>query len=635
MDFSMGIGAAAFDERSDTRSLGKNDTWLVPVSRDVIPLLKNNDSLLGEVLQKKFGCVYTLSSPALEGNSKCLVEPVFRKRLDSGLELSVWKDDLTKHAVDAVVNAANEDLCHAGGLAGALQRAGGPDIQEESRRFVAVHGKVPVGEIALTGPGKLPCKMIIHAVGPQWYVLGRELSIQKLETAIRNILDQAINGRVPIETIAIPALGSGIYQVPVDLCTKVILKTIYDYLQRHPFLGHLKEIHLVSNESHTVAAFKTASEFFLGRSEVDLQKSQEPSPRFSTRVQLDQACTEQQKAFNAEMTKFNSHRLNNNNDSQGAREEQRTNGLECIELKGSSRENMQEAEVWIKRLLTTQDHYIIENNHILCFGKKEHDNLFLLQKTLSISIVENIFMEKTSLEIKGDRFDIMKVVMKIECMLCDVQEEMARKNEKMLYIFLGKWNGQQSKVQNGKILYYRKLAAPCPELQHKKKMFEKYGLQVTKVEEIENSELMAAYQKKKKMIEVRTHGSPVSLRAFQQVPYEFLEAVCRTGFHRFYTASYNPQYGPGIYFTTNLKNLADNVKTSNTNKFIYVFEADVLKGSSYQGHCSHIVPPPKSPGAIEFQDSVVDSESMPETIVIFNSMQARPQYLWTFIQNHE
>ncbi|XP_048202726.1 protein mono-ADP-ribosyltransferase PARP9 [Perognathus longimembris pacificus] len=641
MDFSMGVGAAASSERSDTRSLEENYTWPVPISHDVFQSLKNNESLLCEVLLKKFGCVSTLFSPALEGNSKSLVEPVFRKRLVLGLELSVWKDDLTKHAVDAVVNAANEDLIHSGGLAGALERAGGPDIREESRRLVATYGKIPVGGIAVTGAGKLPCKMIIHAVGPQWQLLGPELSIQKLQTAIINILNRATCEHVPIKTIAIPALGSGIFQVPVGLCTKVILQTICYHLQRNQ-VGHLKEIHLVSNEERTVAAFLAASESILGRNELDLWKSPETMPLFNTEPQLVQGHVEHQEAFKAEMTKFNSHHRNDNNVSHWTREEQRTNGLEAesptVNLMGTNKETMQEAAAWIKRLPTSQDHYRIENNHILYFGKEEHDDLSLIQKTTRVSITEHILTGKTYLEIKGDRSDLIEVVMKIECMLFDVQEKVARKNKKALCNFLGQWTDQQPKQQNEtieNILYHRCLLALCPEVQRGKKMFKKCGLQVIKVEEIKNAELTAAYQKKKKMMEVKTKRSPASVRAFQQVPFQFLDAVCRVGFHRFYTASCNPHYGAGTYFTTNLKNIADNVKISNTNEFIYVFEAEVLKGSSCQGHRSNIVPPPLSPGALNCYDSVVDSESKPETIVIFNTMQAIPRYLWTCIQDHE
>ncbi|EGW08291.1 Poly [ADP-ribose] polymerase 9 [Cricetulus griseus] len=103
------------------------------------------------------------------------------------IELSVWKDDLTRHVVDAVVNAANEELWHGGGLAGSLVKAGGFEIQEESRRLIATYGTVPTGQIAITTAGRLPCNWIIHAVGPRW--TGSQTSIELLRAAIKNTLD--------------------------------------------------------------------------------------------------------------------------------------------------------------------------------------------------------------------------------------------------------------------------------------------------------------------------------------------------------------------------------------------------------------------------------------------------------------
>ncbi|KAL4677838.1 hypothetical protein H8959_020512 [Pygathrix nigripes] len=112
----------------------------IPINHNDFKIFKNIERQLCEVLQNKFGCISTVVSPVREGNSTSL--QVFRKMLTPRIELSVWKDDLTTHAVDAVVNAANEDLLHGGGLALALVKAGGFEIQEESKQFVATFGKV-------------------------------------------------------------------------------------------------------------------------------------------------------------------------------------------------------------------------------------------------------------------------------------------------------------------------------------------------------------------------------------------------------------------------------------------------------------------------------------------------------------
>nr|AIC34786.1 poly ADP-ribose polymerase family member 9 [Lagothrix lagotricha] len=783
MEFSTGAGAAAYNEKSETDTLEENYSWHIPINHDNFKILKPKESQLCEVLQSKFGCISTLVSPVQESNSKSL--QVFKKMLAPGLELSVWKDDLTRHAVDAVVNAANEDLLHGGGLALALVTAGGLEIQEESKEFVARHGKVPTGKIAVTRAGRLPCKEIIHAVGPRWTVWDTQGCIEKLKKAVGSILNYVIYGNTHIKTVAIPALSSGIFQFPLNLCTKIIVETIQVNLRGMLKMSNLKEIHLVSNEDPTVAAFKAASEHILGRNEL----GQETTPSFNTMVvnnltlqivlghieqqtaevivnsvnphdittgpvaksilqragiemQLEfldtkakqfpqselvlvtrgfnlscryvyhvqwyselskyftlrhamktclEKCVEQNitsisfpalgtgnmeiekekaaeilfdeiltfakhhlkhqltvkfvmlpteleicKVFSAEMAK-RSKILSLDSVPQSSREEKRENGPEArspaINLMGFNIEEMCEAQAWIQRILNLHHHHIIENNHILYLGKKEHDILSQLQKTSRVTITEVASPERTKLEIAGAQADLIEVVINIEDMLCKVQEEMARKKERSLWSFLGPRTNQQQKTQDKmkeNILFLKYPVPLTQELLDRKKQFEKCGLQVLKVEKIDNEVLMAAFQLKKKMMEGKPHRQPVSHRLFQQVPYQFCKVVCRVGFQRMYSVPCDPKYGVGIYFTKNLKSLAEKAKeTSTADKLICVFEAEVLTGSFCQGHQLNIGPPPLSPGAVDGHDSVVDNVSSPETFVIFSNMQAIPQYLWT------
>ena len=78
--------------------------------------------------------------------------------------LTLKQSDLTEEDADAIVNAANDGLCHGGGIAGAIVKKGGQIIQDESDRI----GRVRTGSAAITGAGKLKCKWVIHAVGPRW-----------------------------------------------------------------------------------------------------------------------------------------------------------------------------------------------------------------------------------------------------------------------------------------------------------------------------------------------------------------------------------------------------------------------------------------------------------------------------------
>ena len=124
------------------------------------------------------------------------------------------KDDITERNVDAIVNAANSYLKHGGGVAGAIVRKGGAIIQEESDKI----GYVCVGSAAITTGGKLPCKSVIHAVGPQ---MGEGDEDRKLKSAVENILKLATEKK--FKSISMPAISSGIFGFPKDRCAKILI----------------------------------------------------------------------------------------------------------------------------------------------------------------------------------------------------------------------------------------------------------------------------------------------------------------------------------------------------------------------------------------------------------------------------
>ena len=113
--------------------------------------------------------------------------------------------DLTRMMVDAIVNAANSHLLHGGGLAGAIVRCGGAIIQEESLRVAPVPG----GSVAVTGAGTLPCRWVIHAVGPRW---GEGDEERKLRSAVWAALDAAAG--LGARSVAVPAISTGIFGYP-------------------------------------------------------------------------------------------------------------------------------------------------------------------------------------------------------------------------------------------------------------------------------------------------------------------------------------------------------------------------------------------------------------------------------------
>jgi O-acetyl-ADP-ribose deacetylase len=141
--------------------------------------------------------------------------------------LRLVKGDITERNVDAIVNAANSYLKHGGGVAAAIVRKGGTLIQEESNKIVkGIGGLIPVGSAVITKAGNLPCKAVIHTVGPR---MGEGDEDYKLRKAVRSSL--LLASEKGFRSISMPAISSGIFGFPKDRCAKILVGESKTFLQ--------------------------------------------------------------------------------------------------------------------------------------------------------------------------------------------------------------------------------------------------------------------------------------------------------------------------------------------------------------------------------------------------------------------
>jgi O-acetyl-ADP-ribose deacetylase (regulator of RNase III) len=138
----------------------------------------------------------------------------------NGVTVELVQGDITELDTDAIVNAANSQLILGAGVAGAINRKGGPTIQEECLKI----GQCEVGGAVITGGGNLKARHVIHAVGPR---MGEGSEAGKLGNAVRaslNLMEQ--HG---LSSIAFPAISTGVFGYPLESCADVMLRAIIDY----------------------------------------------------------------------------------------------------------------------------------------------------------------------------------------------------------------------------------------------------------------------------------------------------------------------------------------------------------------------------------------------------------------------
>ncbi|NWH50637.1 PAR14 polymerase, partial [Fregata magnificens] len=217
---------------------------------------KERERFFAATVKQDFKCLVRLEEQSEEEQEHSNIDKPCMQVTIGGIIIAVYKADLCNYPVDVVVNASNEDLKHIGGLAEALLKAAGPELQQECNELVRKQGSLQPGCVVITGAGELPCKNVIHAVGPRWRKDEAEKCVYLLRKTVKKSLQLAetFNHR----SIALPAISGGIFGFPLELCTYSIVSSIKETLEESMGDGSLKEIHLVDIAQNNIQAFSKA-----------------------------------------------------------------------------------------------------------------------------------------------------------------------------------------------------------------------------------------------------------------------------------------------------------------------------------------------------------------------------------------
>ncbi|MGB6431516.1 MAG: macro domain-containing protein [Candidatus Acidiferrales bacterium] len=173
----------------------------------------------------------------------------------------IQQGDIADMDVDAIVNAANNDLQLGGGVAGAIRRKGGESIQRECNEI----GAIPIGGAAITGAGKLKARFVIHAASMP---LGGQTTSRSLRNSTARSLRIATERE--LGTIAFPAVGTGIAGFPLSECAEIMLRETVQHLRS---ANSPRTVHFVLFDERALRAFQNTWEAIKARGELDEESS--------------------------------------------------------------------------------------------------------------------------------------------------------------------------------------------------------------------------------------------------------------------------------------------------------------------------------------------------------------------------
>ncbi|XP_043988454.1 poly(ADP-ribose) polymerase family member 14-related sequence 1 [Gambusia affinis] len=247
---------------------------------------KEKEQLYTSLIKSETDCLIQMAGKSNEDDDFAVVQvrkPIYKVQTSDGVEIVVSKADMCSYSVDAVVNPSTEDLKHTAGLALALSKAAGPQLQAICDQIINVKGKLRPGDCVVTDAGgMLRCKKVIHAVGPYFDQTKPKRAEAQLKRTVRESLEQA--EKCGCVSVALPAISRSL-GFPLNLCLATIARAVKDYCDEKYDDNTLKTIHLVDNEDSVALGLESAVKQEFGNHGVSVS-SQNATPKVSQKSPL-------------------------------------------------------------------------------------------------------------------------------------------------------------------------------------------------------------------------------------------------------------------------------------------------------------------------------------------------------------
>jgi O-acetyl-ADP-ribose deacetylase (regulator of RNase III) len=248
------------------RSATRADVSTAPLKRALTTAVamrsvatKSVEPVVSSAVAAKSSSVNNNNKEEIEGADVAATTDLSRSKVMAvmrvgAIDIQVRLGDIAGEHVDVITNAANGALAHGSGVAGALRRAGGAQFQRDSDEWVAANGTLAEGEVAVTPPGNgtLRCKFVVHAVGPIYRSGRHDESVGLLSAAVRNTLQKT--HELNCASVSLPAISSGIFGFPKDLCAKVMFDVAEEFCKQHESTT-VRQIRFTNFDRETVDVF--------------------------------------------------------------------------------------------------------------------------------------------------------------------------------------------------------------------------------------------------------------------------------------------------------------------------------------------------------------------------------------------